>query len=69
MSEYLVIYEQGEDGGWGAYIPDIPNVTAVGESHDEVARLIREGVEIYLEEIESPSELPSPASIAETISI
>lgn len=24
MSEYVVIYEQADDGGWGAYIPDLP---------------------------------------------
>ena len=30
MSEYVVIYEQAEDGGWGAYIPDLPGVVALG---------------------------------------
>jgi hypothetical protein len=30
MSEYVVIYEQADDGGWGAYIPDLPGVVAVG---------------------------------------
>ena len=24
MTEYLVIYEQGDDGTWGAYCPDLP---------------------------------------------
>lgn len=28
MSEYLVIYEQADDGGWGAYLPDLPGVAA-----------------------------------------
>ena len=28
MSEYVVIYEQAEDGGWGAYLPDVPGVVA-----------------------------------------
>jgi predicted RNase H-like HicB family nuclease len=30
MSEYVAIYEQSEDGGWGAYIPDLPGVVALG---------------------------------------
>ncbi len=28
VSEYIVIYEQAEDGGWGAYLPDLPGVVA-----------------------------------------
>jgi predicted RNase H-like HicB family nuclease len=28
MSEYLVVYEQADDGGWGAYLPDLPGVIA-----------------------------------------
>jgi predicted RNase H-like HicB family nuclease len=39
MSEYMVIYEQAEDGGWGAYIPDPPGVVALGASRAEVAEL------------------------------
>jgi predicted RNase H-like HicB family nuclease len=26
MSEYVLIYEQADDGGWGAYVPDLPGV-------------------------------------------
>jgi hypothetical protein len=35
MSEYVVIYEQAEDGGWGAYIPDLPGVVALGSTRPE----------------------------------
>jgi len=31
MNEYLAIYEQSEDGGWGAYMPDLPGVVALGD--------------------------------------
>ena len=31
MSEYAVIYEQAEEG-WGAYLPDLPGVVALGDS-------------------------------------
>ena len=30
MSEYVVIYEQAEDGAWAAFIPDLPGVVALG---------------------------------------
>jgi predicted RNase H-like HicB family nuclease len=37
LSNYVVIYEQAEDGGWGAYLSDIPGAVALGSSPDEVA--------------------------------
>ena len=41
MSEYLVVYEQAEDGCWGAYLPDLPGVVAGGQDREEVERLIK----------------------------
>ncbi len=69
MSEYLVVYEQAEDGAWGAYLPDLPGVVAGGESREEVERLIKEGVAIYLEESGAPGDLPRPVASAGTVSI
>lgn len=69
MTDYLVVYEQAEDGGWGAYLPDPPGVVAMGESRDEVERLISEGVEIYLEEMAADERLPDPVAAAGTITI
>jgi predicted RNase H-like HicB family nuclease len=37
LSEYVVIFEQAGDGGWGAYLPDLPGVVALGDTRDEVA--------------------------------
>ena len=36
MKNLLVVYERGEDGGWGAYSPDIEGVVALGSSRAEV---------------------------------
>ncbi len=66
MSDYVVIYEQADDGGWGAYLPDLPGVVALGESREEVERRIAEAVALYLEEAEPPT---APVSAAGTISI
>ena len=49
MSEYVVIYEQAEDGGWGAYIPDLPGVVALGSTRPEVAERIQEALSTYAE--------------------
>ena len=47
MSEYVVIYEQAEDGGWGAYLPDLPGVYGLGRTREEVEARIQEAVAAY----------------------
>ena len=51
MSEYVVIYEQADDGGWGAYLPDLPGVVALGATRAEVAQRIEEAVAAYAEDL------------------
>jgi predicted RNase H-like HicB family nuclease len=61
MSEYVVIYEEAEDGGWGAYLPDLPGVVAVGASRDEVAEGIREALRAYSDDLRARGEaMPAP---------
>jgi predicted RNase H-like HicB family nuclease len=45
---YTVIYEKGSTS-WGAYVPDLPGVIAVGDSQEEAANLIQEAIEFHLE--------------------
>jgi predicted RNase H-like HicB family nuclease len=51
MSEYLVIYEQADDGAWGAYLPDVPGVVALGATRDEVAGGIQEALGAYVADL------------------
>jgi predicted RNase H-like HicB family nuclease len=44
MTEYLVVYERGEDGDWGAYSPDVPGCVAAGKSKADVEQLMREAL-------------------------
>ena len=44
MSDYVVIYEQAEDGAWGAYFPDLPGVVAIGATRSEVGERIEEAL-------------------------
>lgn len=70
MSEYVVIYEQADDGGWGASLPDLPGVVALGETRDEVATLIGEALILYAEAMsEQGCPLPDPASEAGVVRI
>ena len=68
MSEYVVVFERAEDGGWGAYLPDLPGVVALGATRDEVAERIHEAVEAYAREMASLGKsLPEPVAATGTI--
>jgi predicted RNase H-like HicB family nuclease len=68
MSEYVVIYERAEDGGWGAYIPDLPGVIALGETRSEVTERIQEALTAYAEDLrERGRVLPEPQLTAGTV--
>ncbi len=68
MNEYLVIYERDEDGAWGAYLPDLPGVVALGTTREEVAERIREALDVYVEEMTGLGQvLPAPTASAETL--
>ena len=49
MSEYTVILEHGEDGAWGAFLPDPSGVFALGESRLDVEERMREAIGAALE--------------------
>jgi predicted RNase H-like HicB family nuclease len=67
MSEYLVIIEH-EGDSWGAYAPDLPGVGVVGDTRDEVERLIREAIAFHLDGLRDAGEpIPAPAAVATTL--
>lgn len=68
MTEYLVIYERGEDGEWGASSPDLPGCVAVGKTKNEVEKLIGEAIPLHVELMrESGQPVPEPHHGAGTI--
>ncbi|HTZ87904.1 MAG TPA: type II toxin-antitoxin system HicB family antitoxin [Solirubrobacteraceae bacterium] len=68
MSEYVVIYEQGDDEGWGAYIPDLPGVVALGSTRAEVTERIREALDAYVDDVrERGGSMPAPHHVADTV--
>lgn len=70
MREYLVIFERGKDGGWGAYAPDLPGLGVAAETRGEVEQLIRDGIRIYIEELrEDGLPIPEPTTTATHISV
>ena len=64
---YAVIIEEGENS-FGAYVPDLPGCVAVGETKEEVLKLIEEAIEFHLEGLrENAQPIPEPASSIEYV--
>lgn len=67
--QYLVVIEKGSSS-YGAYVPDLPGCIAVGETRDEVTRLIHEAMAFHIEGlIEDGQPVPQPASQAELVEV
>ncbi len=67
--QYTVIYEKGP-ASWGAHIPDLPGVISVGDSRDEVERLLHEALEFHLEGMRGEGlAIPAPVSFAGVVEI
>lgn len=68
MSRYVVIFEQADDGGWGAYLPDLPGVVALGTTQSEVSARIQEALSAYADDLrERGLELPIPHHAVGTV--
>ncbi|QFG24251.1 type II toxin-antitoxin system HicB family antitoxin [Actinomadura sp. WMMB 499] len=64
MSRYVVIIERGEDGGFGAYAPDLPGCVALGDTPEETVELMREAIEFHLEGLrEDGTPIPEPSAV------
>ncbi|HYF23190.1 MAG TPA: type II toxin-antitoxin system HicB family antitoxin [Caulobacteraceae bacterium] len=56
---YPAFLEQGEDGGWGVWFPDLPGCVSAGDTADEAVREAEDALALHLEAlIEEGIELP-----------
>ncbi len=61
MKDYLVIYEQAEDGAWGAHSPDVEGAFALGRTREEVEARMAEALAAHLACLrESGRPVPDP---------
>ena len=61
MKEYLVIYEQADDGAWGAHSPDVEGVFALGTSREEVEQRMAEALSAHLDYLRDRGQpVPEP---------
>ena len=66
---YMVVVERGETS-WGAHVPDLPGCVAVGETREEVLRLIREAIEFHIDGLRQDGlPVPTPSSEGDFVEI
>ncbi len=69
MMRYMVVIERGETS-WGAHVPDLVGCVAVGETREEVLRLIREAIEFHIDGLkEDGLPVPTPSSEGEIVEV
>jgi predicted RNase H-like HicB family nuclease len=69
LMQYLVVVEKGPSS-YGAYVPDLPGCAAAGETKDEVLSLIREAIELHLEDLKKEGQpIPTPSSVSEVVEV
>jgi len=61
--KYLVVIER-EGPSFGAYVPDLPGCVAVAKSLPAVRRLIREAIDLHLEDLVAQGQRPPKALTA-----
>jgi len=69
MMRYMVVVERGETS-WGAHVPDLPGCLAVGETREEVLRMIREAIEFHIDGLKQDGlPVPPPSSAGEFVEV
>lgn len=57
---YPVIIETGPNGGYSAYVPDVPGCVAAASTRAEVQQLIEEALRLHLADSD---EWPQPSEV------
>ena len=66
---YLVVVEKGSTS-YGAYVPDLPGCVAAANTRDEALTLIREAIELHIDDLrKSGQRVPLPSSTGEIIEV
>ena len=67
--KYLVIIEKGRSS-FGAYVPDLPGCVAVARTRRAVKKLIREAIQLHIEDMrENGVRIPKPNAAGEIIQL
>jgi predicted RNase H-like HicB family nuclease len=67
--KYLVVFEKGPTR-FGAYVPDLPGCVAVAKTRREVKRLIREAIQLHVEDMRDRGDpIPEPTADSEFVEL
>jgi predicted RNase H-like HicB family nuclease len=68
VTSYAVIIERAEDGGYGAWCPDLPGVIALADTEADVIVEMKQAIEFHIEGLrEDGLPIPHPSTVAATI--
>lgn len=67
MSTYAIIIERADDGGFGAWSPDLPGCVALGDTEAEALAEMRDAMQGHLELLrERGEDAPRSATVSAT---
>jgi predicted RNase H-like HicB family nuclease len=62
---YLIVIERADDGGYGAWAPDLPGCVALGDTIEDAEHQMREAIAFHLEGLREQGEpVPAPTAVA-----
>ncbi len=64
MLNYTIIIEHAEDGGFGAFVPDLPGCIGMGATREETIENLLDGIKFHLDGMKIEG-LPIPPPNAE----
>ena len=69
MSSHVIIIERADDGGYGAWAPDLPGCIATADDYDTCVAEMREAIRFHLDGMRADVDtIPQPTTRAVTIS-
>lgn len=68
MTSYGVVIELSEDGGYGAWRPDLPGCVALADTEEAVIAEMRHAIKLHLAGLRDDSQpTPLPTTVAATV--
>ena len=66
---YAVVIEKGPTS-YGAYVPDLPDCVATGDTVEETERLLREAIELHVAGLRADGlPVPEPSSVVDYLEV
>lgn len=68
MTRYALIIERADDGGFGAWSPDLPGCVALGDTEAEALAEMKDAIHLHLEAMRERGEpMVQPSTVSVTM--